>query len=87
MNWPKYRLVERQARRMHDVMEQLDVDPARLARIEEGELYARMRQRCLECAFAEECLNWLDSEDRLTRPGFCPNLPVFQACRRRTTHL
>ena len=36
MDWPMFRSVERQARRMADVMERLDVDTSKLVRVRVG---------------------------------------------------
>ena len=49
MRWWMTRRVERQATRMHEVMERLDVDAAALARVRQGQAYAEARARCLTC--------------------------------------
>jgi hypothetical protein len=78
------RRVERQARRMHDMIQRLDVDTAALARLRQGDAYAEARTRCLWCGTSDLCLRWLDSpERRPARPGFCPNLSLFERCKRR----
>jgi hypothetical protein len=43
MRWWMTRRVERQATRMHEVMERLDVDAAALARVRQGQAYAEAR--------------------------------------------
>jgi hypothetical protein len=84
MDWPMFRRVERQARRMHDMMERLDVDPVALARLRHGNAYAEARTRCLFCGTSDKCLRWLDDPEPLrTRPEFCPNLSLFESCKRR----
>jgi hypothetical protein len=80
MNWPMFERVERQAQRLHEMMEYLQVDPARLAR--QGDAYAEARTRCLFCTTSDECRRWLDGPRQCARPEFCPNLPLFEACVR-----
>ena len=76
--------VERRARRLHDMMERLDVDGAALARLRDGEVYAEARASCLSCTTCQECLRWLDDPANAgSRPSFCPNLPLFEACKRK----
>jgi len=83
MRWWMTRRVERQATRMHDVMERLDVDVGALARARKGELYAEARTRCLTCGTSDKCLRWLDSEvASREQPAFCPNLRLFEQYRR-----
>ena len=83
MNWPMSGTVERQARRMVDVMERLDVDPLKLARERRGEAYAEARDRCLHCSSAQDCLRWLDGNSPDGgQPAFCSNLRLFESCKR-----
>ena len=83
MDWPKFRRVERQARRLHEMMERLDVDPGAMARLRQGDAYAEARKRCLFCGTSDKCLRWLDDPEPANRkPDFCPNLSVFEACKR-----
>lgn len=83
-DWPLYRRVERQARRMHEVMERLDVDVGALARLRQGDAYAEARTRCLFCGTSDRCLRWLDDPAQAgRRPQFCPNLALFEACARK----
>ena len=82
MDWPKFRRVERQARRLHEVMERLDVDPGALVRLRHGEAYAEARTRCLFCGTGGKCLRYLDGPRPANRPEFCPNLSIFEACKR-----
>lgn len=78
---PKFRQVERQASRMHEMMERLDVDAVKLVRRDQGEAYAKARTRCLNCGETEKCLRWLSAfEEFIERPEFCPNLDVFKSC-------
>lgn len=84
MRWPMTRQVERQATRMHEMMEQLNVDGAELARVRKGEAYMEARTKCLVCVYSERCLKWLDSKPAAEdTPVFCPNLELFKQCARR----
>jgi hypothetical protein len=76
--------VERRARRMHEVMDRLEVDRGVLARVDAGAAYAQARTRCLFCGTSDQCLRWLDQPAQAgSRPGFCPNLRLLEACRRK----
>ena len=82
MRWWMTRRVERQATRMHEVMERLDVDAAALARVRQGQAYAEARARCLTCGTSDRCLRWLDSRPPSSEPPvFCPNLRLFEEFR------
>lgn len=84
MDWPMYRRVERQAVRMHEMMDRLGVDPAAFARLRQGAVYAEARERCLYCGTTDKCLRWLEGQGRPgARPAFCPNLRLFEACAKR----
>lgn len=86
MDWPMYRRVERQAVRMHEMMDRLGVDPVVFARLRQGEAYAEARSHCLFCKRADECLRWLESESvPHNAPTFCPSLPLFEACLKART--
>lgn len=84
MRWWMTRRVERQATRMHEMMERLDVDGAALARVDRGQVYAQARARCLTCGTSDQCLRWLDGltpvKDQAS--GFCPNQRLFEAFKR-----
>lgn len=83
MEWPMCCHVERQASRTHEMMERLAVDAVRLARLRGGDAYAEARMKCLRCVHARECLLWLDADPKsLEEPTFCPNLELFESCRR-----
>jgi hypothetical protein len=83
MRWWMTRRVERQATRMHEMMDRLNVDEAALARARQGEVYAEARARCLTCGTSDKCLRWLDRDPAPEeRPAFCPNLRLFQQYRR-----
>lgn len=85
MSWPMFRRVERQARRMHEMMERINVDPRVLTRLRGGDAYAQARATCLFCGSCDKCLRWLDDPAKSgTRPEFCPNLSLFEACRRKS---
>ena len=84
MDWPMYRRVERQAVRMHEMMDRLGVDPIAFARLQQGEVYAEARTRCLFCKSADECLRWLESKASPGEdPAFCPNVRLFAGCQKR----
>jgi hypothetical protein len=83
MSWPMFRRVERRAVRMHQMMTRLHVDPGKLARLRRGDAYADARAGCLACGMSEKCLRWLDDRaEAAKRPEFCPNLTLFEACKR-----
>ena len=83
MHWPMFHRVERRARRIHEMMRRLGVDPGKLVRLRRGDAYAEARARCLSCGTSEKCLRWLDDPARGDRrPEFCPNLRLFEACKR-----
>jgi Family of unknown function (DUF6455) len=85
MRWPMTRRVERQATRMHEMMERLNVDCAALARADQGDAYMQARTRCLTCGTSDRCVRWLDSEQAPKRPpDFCPNLRVFEHFQRKS---
>lgn len=83
MDWPMYRRVERQAVRMHEMMDRLGVDALAFARLRQGEVYAEARARCTFCSNADTCLAWLASDPpKGTSASFCPNMPLFESCLR-----
>jgi hypothetical protein len=82
MDWPMFHRVERRARRMHEMMQRLDVDASALARLRGGDAYVEARARCLSCGTSDRCLRWLDQPGDGKRPEFCPNLTLFEGCRR-----
>lgn len=82
LRWPMSRRVERRAVRMHEMMQRLDGDAAKLARLRRGDAYAEARARCLSCRASEVCLHWLDAPESGGRPEFCPNLALFEDCKR-----
>jgi hypothetical protein len=68
---------------MHEMMERLNVDPRTLANLRRGDTYAEARTTCLFCGVSEKCLRWLDDPAQSDkRPTFCPNLTLFEACKR-----
>jgi Family of unknown function (DUF6455) len=68
---------------MREVMKRLNVDPSKLARLRRGDAYAEARTTCLFCGTSEKCLRWLDDPAQSKRrPEFCPNLALFEACKR-----
>lgn len=84
MDWPMYRRVERQAVRMHEMMDRLGVDPIAFARLRQGETYAEARANCLFCVNADACLRWLENETiPQEAPTFCANFKLFETCSKR----
>jgi hypothetical protein len=81
-SWPMYHRVERRAGRIHEMMRRLDVDSATLARLRCGDAYGEARASCLSCRASETCLRWLDAPASGGRPEFCPNLALFEGCKR-----
>jgi hypothetical protein len=82
MDWLMQRRVERQAVRMREMLDRLDIDPGALVRLRKGDAYAAARSLCLFCGTSDKCLRWLDGDVRSdTTPDFCPNLRVFQTCK------
>lgn len=80
---PLCRLVEQRATRMAAVMERLDIDTLKLSRRDQGQAYADARTACLHCQVAEACLAWLgDGRAERGAPVFCPNIALFESCRR-----
>lgn len=83
MEWPLCRLVERRANRMTIVMDRLGVDTLKIVRRDQGRAYAEARTTCLHCRNAHQCLEWLDTNPPSPeRPVFCPNLELFESCRK-----
>jgi hypothetical protein len=82
MPWWMTRRVERQARRVHQIMDRLDVDAAALVRARQGELYAQARARCLACAVSATCLDWRDGQAPQELPTFCANRQLFEQYRK-----
>ncbi len=79
----KTRDPERQARRLKDMIETLDVDRAKLGRLRAGETFAEAHVRCLDCSAVGACLEWLASDPtERPQPDFCPNVPLFETLKR-----
>ncbi len=81
-NWPITRHIECRAQQLDQMVERLDVDPLRLARLQQGDTYAHARRVCIECHHAVDCVAWLARlPDEAERPGFCPNFPLLDALK------
>ncbi len=81
------RTVERQAVRMHQMMNRLNVDAIALVRLNNGDVYAEARSRCLSCLDSDRCQRWLDGDGGLQRsPDFCPIVHLLSACRNVVWH-
>lgn len=86
MDWPRFRHVERQARRLNDMIEKLDVDTLSLIRLRQGDAYAEARTKCLHCTNAAECLEWLENWPNGGEPAaFCPIITLLEGCRRNSS--
>jgi Family of unknown function (DUF6455) len=84
MRWWMTRRVERQATRMHEMMDRLNVDAAALVRARQGQDYAEARAHCITCGTSDKCLRWLDKHPASGgEPAFCPNLRLFERYRKR----
>ncbi len=84
MDWPISRHVERQARRLNDMIERTDADPSRLVRLRQGDAYVEAHTKCIECRHATRCLNWLATPKCVgERPDFCPNAALLESVKRR----
>jgi uncharacterized protein DUF6455 len=83
MQWWMTRRVERQATRMHEMMDRLNVDAGALARANEGKVYAQARTRCLTCGTSDKCIRWLDQQPASQEPpAFCLNRQLFEQYRK-----
>lgn len=81
-DWPLYRRVERQPKRLAEMAQRLAVDLETLASVDDGAAYAEALRKCVDCRHTRECLAWLDAEPSCSgHPGFCPNLSLFRKCR------
>jgi hypothetical protein len=61
---------------MREMIERLNVDTAKLARL--SDVHSEARATCLCCRNTTECLTWLDAaEPNPEPPTFCPNLLLF----------
>jgi hypothetical protein len=83
MTSPPFSSIARQAERMREMIDRLDVDTIKLACLGEGASYVQARLKCLDCSNTERCFQWLEtSPPNAERPTFCPNLSLFESCKR-----
>jgi hypothetical protein len=83
MAWPMSARIEKQARRMSEMMARLKVDSLALARARGGNGFAEARNRCIACGTSEECKQWLEKpEGAAGGPDFCPNWGLFRSLER-----
>ena len=83
MDWPMFRHVERQATRLADMMQRVEVDTTKLVRQRMGDAYAEARTKCIVCCNSRECLLWLDANPpSCEAPTFCPNFALFASCKK-----
>jgi hypothetical protein len=81
-----FRHVERQATRMADMIQKVEVDTTKLVRLRVGVAYAEARTNCLQCRNSRECLLWLDAIPASGEtPTFCPNFELFESCKRSSS--
>jgi hypothetical protein len=84
MSWPMFERVERQSRRLDEMIERLEINPAAAARRAGGLALAQARSRCLMCTHAHHCRFWLDQAGTApATPEFCPNAAYLKSCRRQ----
>lgn len=82
MSWPMFERVERQSRRLEEMMERLEINPATAARQGGGFALAQARSRCLMCTQAHLCRFWLDQAGPTAQvPDFCVNAAFLESCR------
>ena len=82
MSWPMFERVERQSRRLDEMMERLEINPVIAARRAGGLALAQARSRCLMCTQAHLCRFWLDQAGSTVRaPDFCPNAAFLESCQ------
>ena len=80
MQWPMFQRIEKQARRMREMMARLRVDPVALARARNGNAFAEARNRCVACGATGECERYLHQPEGLAAPpDFCPNHQLFKS--------
>jgi len=83
METPFSRNLERQAARMGEMVQRLDVDTFVLAYLREGDSYEEARMACFDCSNTTQCLKWLSGSALNSEPPtFCPNLSLFEFCKR-----
>ncbi|WP_334145775.1 DUF6455 family protein [Hyphomicrobium sp.] len=76
------RHLEQRATRMAQLMERLNVDTLEFVRQDKGQACADARVTCLHCSCVQECLQWMRDGSVGEEPAFCPNLALFESCRR-----
>jgi len=85
MNWPMF-AGGAPSTPLHEMIQRLNVERGKLAQLQGGDAYAEARARCPLCGTSDRCLRWLDDAAQSgTRPEFCPNLPVLEACARTSS--
>ncbi len=69
----------RNAMLIDEMMEQLNIDPASAAVLENKKTFIDARDNCTSCPEVETCRNWLDASEALPLPpDFCPNSEYFE---------
>ena len=82
MSWPMFERVERQSRRLEEMIERLEINPAIAARRGGGFALAQARSRCLMCTQPHLCRFWLDQAGPSGHaPDFCANAAFLESCR------
>jgi Family of unknown function (DUF6455) len=73
MPGPQSCFVVNRAKNLNAMIECLDVDATKLARLRAGAAYAQARDTCLRCHQAHTCTSWIELAPQGARPDFCPN--------------
>lgn len=82
MAWPMFERVARQSRRLDEMMQRLEINPATAARRDRGLALPLARSRCLTCTQVRLCGLWLHQAPMTPpTPDFCPNALFLDACR------
>lgn len=68
----------RNAMLIDQMMEQLEIDPASAAVLDNKKTFIEARDKCTACPEVDTCRNWLDAAEALPLPpDFCPNADYF----------
>lgn len=69
-----YKRMEETAWRMGSMMQRLDIDPFKVARLNGGQGLRQARTACLNCQTVEQCEAYLADRNSKADPAtFCPN--------------
>jgi hypothetical protein len=79
--WPMYRRVGRQSQLFGEMLERVEVDPTRPARLGMAGGLSAAARRCLTCTRSDACQDWLARTERGAAPSFCPNASFLNSLR------